>query len=253
MRRLTFLASFILISVLMARPGWAVVLSTTEALLQPGLELPKPFWKSKPELMAKIHDDRAIIVSVKATEIGGADKVQRLTVAGVGDVSKPLAFCFARAQEYTRLPQISDHFKTAIYNEDKRQLSLLTQALGYQARMILQMTPSSSPDHSELTWEVIWGEFKGMHGVFGLERVSDRKTEVSIVGEFEAKKLPLPKILMGFALEVVVQKVAEKMRSYIEGLPDDVSAAPAPSTSPSPAENTHSSMMLKSDVSDHSL
>lgn len=41
-------------------------------------------------------------------------------------------------------------------------------------------------------------------------------TEVSIIGRYEANELPLPRALIGVALEVVVQKVAEKMRRMIE-------------------------------------
>ena len=64
--------------------------------------------------------------------------------------------------------------------------------------------------------DTIVRSFTGMKGVIGFERLGPRSTEVSFTGDFQAKELPLPKVLMSFALEVVTQKVAESMRHYIE-------------------------------------
>jgi hypothetical protein len=55
-----------------------------------------------------------------------------------------------------------------------------------------------------------------MTGVVGFEKVADDRTEMSIEAKYLADELPLPKHLVGLALEVVVQKVAEKLRSFIE-------------------------------------
>jgi hypothetical protein len=175
-----------------------------------------PFWRTRPTLQKKIREERAIVVSVKRENVGRENKLIRFTMNGAGLVAKPKDFCFEVSQRYEKLKEISHHFRTVEFDAKTRQLFLVTEALGYQARMILKLTPVSEDWRSELQWEVVWGHFKGMKGIVGYERIDERRTEVSIQAIFEAAELPLPKILMGFALEVITQKVAEKMRSYIE-------------------------------------
>ena len=184
----------------------------------------RPFWKTRPELQEKIREDRAIIVSVKRADLDGG--LIRFTMMGAGEVARPKEFCFAVAQQYEKLKEVSDHFKTVTYDVPSRQLLLITEALGYQARMIMRVQPVAEDWRNELQWEVIWGHFKGMTGYIGFERAEGDKTEVSISAKYEAMELPLPKILMGFALEVITQKVAERMRAFIEAQPTSSAKAP---------------------------
>ena len=82
--------------------------------------------------------------------------------------------------------------------------------------MILAMDLVTEKKRSEIQFEVVWGELKGMTGAIGFENMNDESCEVSILSHYQAARFPLPKIFMGFAFEVLTQKVAEKMRSYIE-------------------------------------
>jgi hypothetical protein len=174
----------------------------------------KPFWRAKSELMKRMLDERYIVVSVKREDLPNGRMA--FTMAGAGDVNRDKDACFNLAQQYPKLKEISDHFKVVTFDEKSQKLFIITEALGYQARMLMQLTPVIDDWRSEVQWEVIWGSFKGMKGVIGFERLGSRSTEVSFQGRFEAPELPIPKFLMGFALEVVVQKVAEKMRTYLE-------------------------------------
>lgn len=177
----------------------------------------KPFWRRNPELERRMRDERAILVSVKQEKIPN-DQV-RFTMSGAGLVNRPKDFCFEVSQQYERLKEVSDHFKTVSFDPATRQLFIVTEALGYQARMVLKILPVSEDWRSELQWQVVWGHFKGMTGLIGFEKTDDEKTEISLNAKYEAKELPLPKILMGFALEVITQKVAERMRKFIESQP----------------------------------
>jgi len=197
-----------------------IVRAGTPAADQPTLIVKrneKPFWRRNPELVRRMRDDRAILVSVKTEKI--PDDQIRFTMNGAGLVNRPKDFCFAVSQQYERLKEVSDHFKTVAFDPSSQQLFLVTEALGYQARMILKILPVSEDWRSELQWKVVWGHFKGMSGLIGFEKTHDEKTEISMSAKYEAKELPLPKALMGFALEVITQKVAERMRSYIEAQP----------------------------------
>jgi hypothetical protein len=174
----------------------------------------KPYWKSKPDLLKRMLDDRFITVSVKRED--RTDGKIIFTMSGAGDVARDKDASFKLAQDYSKLKEISDHFKAVNFDEKQQKLFIITEALGYQARMLMQLTPVQEDWRSEVQWEVIWGSFRGMKGVIGFERLGPRSTEVSFTGRFEAPELPIPKIIMGFALEVITQKVAQSMRSYLE-------------------------------------
>lgn len=174
----------------------------------------KPYWKSKPELLKRMVDDRFITVSVNRQDLSDGHII--FTMSGAGDVARGKDACFTTSRDYSKLKDISDHFKTITFDAKTEKLFIVTEAMGYQARMMMQLTPVQESWRSEVQWEVIWGSFKGMKGVIGFERLGPRLTEVSFTGRFEAPDLPIPKIIMGFALEVITQKVAEKMRSYLE-------------------------------------
>lgn len=213
----------LLLTVFTAWPAWSVELSIKKDA--PLSE--KPFWRRRPELLTKIREDREVVVSVKRDTVKrNGEELESFTMIGGGYVTRPKEFCYNVSQQYEKLKEVSDHFHTVQYTPTNRQLFVITQALGYQARMILQMQPVSEDWRSELQWEVIWGHFKGMKGLIGFERVDDKRTEVSLNAKYEAKELPLPKILMGFALEVITKKVAEKMRAFIEAQPA-IAAEPA--------------------------
>jgi len=188
--------------------------SAAAVALQPISHNQDAFWKKRPELVRKIRDERSILVSV--TESNELGKGISFKMLGVGIVRRSKEFSFRASQEYSRLPQVSDHFQEAVYAESSHQLLLVVAALGFKTRMVLRILPVAGEERSELQWEVIHGSFKGLKGLVGYERDGDGKTEMSLDAHYTAETLPLPKPLMGFALEVIIQKVAEKMRSFIE-------------------------------------
>ena len=174
----------------------------------------KPYWKAKPALMKRMSEERFIAVSVNRNDLPSG-KIE-FTMAGAGVVNRDKEASFRVAQDYSKLKEISAHFKTVTFDEKAQKLFIVAEALGYEARMLMRLTPVTDDWRSEVQWEVVWGSFKGMKGIIGFEKLGSRSTEVSFQGRFEAPELPIPKFLMGFALEVIVQKVAEKMRTYLE-------------------------------------
>ncbi len=174
----------------------------------------QPFWRTKEAIRKKVMDERAVVVSVTKEDRQNGEFF--FSMKGAGLVSAPKNFSFQVSQNFSKLKEVSDHFKTVEFDPDSRKLFIITEALGYQARMILLVTPVSEDWRSELQWRVIWGSFQGMTGVIGFEEVKPGKTEISLFANYQSKVLPLPKILMGFALEIITQKVAEKMRTFIE-------------------------------------
>lgn len=210
----------------------ALLSFSAQAAVPADLSKESRFWK-KPELQRRMKDERAVVVNVTTDKVDAPSQkklLTKFTMRGAGHVNRDQATAFQLAQEYSRLKEVSDHFKTVKWDAASSELFLITEAMGYQARMIMKVTPQTVGSDRHLNWEVIWGHFKGMKGTIGFERVDHRKTEVSFISNYEAEELPLPKVLMGFALEVITQKVAERMRSFLEKEPLKAKAASADAT-----------------------
>jgi hypothetical protein len=194
-----------------------------------------PFWKRKPEWRRRLMEERAVVVSVSQDKVVGAggDEI-KFTIRGAGLVSAPKGFSFRTAQQYAKLKSVSTHFRTVEFHEPSRKLHLVLQALGYQARMVLKLRTVSEDWRDEIQWDVIWGDFRGMKGVIAFEPAGAGRTETSIESVYQAQKRPLPKILMGLALEAVAQKVAGEMRAFIETEFRAAALAAPPSPWPTP-------------------
>lgn len=174
----------------------------------------QPFWRGKESLEKRMRDERFIAVSVRSES--AANKGTKFTIVAGGIVAQTRSRSFAIAQRYEDLQKVSDHFKTVKFNPTNQRLFIVAQALGYQERMILEMRPLEGKTWAELQWQNVWGRFKGMTGVIRFTEITEGQTEISIQSAWEGEHLPLPKVLLGLAFEVIVQKVAQRMRDFIE-------------------------------------
>ena len=183
-------------------------------LAEEPLKADLPFWRQKETLRKKMREDRLIAVSVSKQNLAKA--LVSFDVKGAGYVHANLKQAFAISQKFSELTAVSSHFKSVYYDEKNQQLFLVLEALGYETRMILAIDIVQEKKRKEIQFEVVWGELKGLRGAIGFEALDADQTEVSILSHYQAEKFPLPKIFMGFAFEVLTQKIAEKMRVFIE-------------------------------------
>jgi hypothetical protein len=199
-------------------------LFTSVAASAPLIELPPSFWKLKLHIRKRLNEEQAVLVSVR-TEAGRVDALSdRLVMSGVGWVKQAPAEVFARTQDFERLKEISDHFREVKFDHKTERLFIVSQALGYQARMLFQLKFDRA--ERKIHFEVIDGHFLGLRGLVEMAAIGDsaikgreRITELSILMAHEARTLPIPKILIGFALEVIAKNVAIKMRRHLEAKP----------------------------------
>jgi Polyketide cyclase / dehydrase and lipid transport len=194
---------------------------------------PLPFWRAKPKVFAKITDERQIVVSVNAEKRGSKSV---LLMDGGGLVSAPAETSFAEAQKYQNLKELSDDIVEVKTGPAADDVFIHTQAFNYHARMMMKVTTEtvavaakktvtetkSSPQAATATVEsqhlrftVVDGNFKGMTGEFNFSPYKS-KTILGFHAEYEYDVLPMPKFFVEFGLEVVLQRVASRMRSYIE-------------------------------------
>lgn len=193
---------------------------TSGALAAQEIELPERFWLGKLKTQERLRE-REILVSVR-TESGRLDpKADRLLMSGVGWVRQTPQVVFETAKNFEVLPSVSDHFREVKYDKKANRLFIISQALGYQARMLFQLRLDET--NRSIQFRVIDGHFLGLRGEISMRAAQDLnsrpyrdKTEMTVLMAHEARELPVPKILIGFALEIVAKNVAQKMRRYLE-------------------------------------
>ena len=158
----------------------------------------------------------SVRISLPQRSFYGED-LSRLKVQAMGIVSAPVSFVVEKAQQYDELPKISEHFKSVRWDSSQQQLFVVTEALGWQARMILKLNYGKDSSGQILhSFEVIWGSFQGLKGQFTFVEYPKQKTQLILSADYAKESLPLPRILMGMALEVIVEQVAQRMRRHLE-------------------------------------
>lgn len=143
-----------------------------------------PFWRQKKSLEAQIINERKIVVGVKRekSELGE----ERFRMVGVGAVNVPLDFCVNKIQDYEKLRDVSSYFKVVRHIPDKRQIYITIEAMGYEARLLMEYKLNFKPGSSQqqMDWQVVWGTFKGMVGHFQFRDLNKKQTEVALWANF---------------------------------------------------------------------
>jgi len=178
---------------------------------------PKPFWKKKKKLFQKITEERDIVVTANVpTYKVGEKEVYNFNIDAVGLVSAPLLFSSDIVWNLEELPKVNDAFKEVKYFPKYQRVFIHISSMGFWAKMILQLSKKVNKGVDEMHFEVVEGSFLGMKGVVRLKSLGLSKTLVSLKGRYESTRLPLPKSLMGFGLEILARGVAKSLREHME-------------------------------------
>lgn len=177
----------------------------------------KPFWRVKPKPFAKITEDREIVVLVK-TENEKAE-VKTLKMDGGGALKRSASEVFADVQKYSNLKQVSERIVEVSYDSAKNELFVHCEAFQYHARMWMSVHPETVNNERRLNFKVLRGHFVGMQGAFTFEEFKPQMTLMGFRAVFDYKTLPMPRFFVEFGLEVVLQKVAKDMRTFLEKTP----------------------------------
>ena len=173
-----------------------------------------PFWRKKQNLYTKIIKERKIVVSATDFSLRGQSKKR---FVGAGLVHASLEKVLGEVVQFENLLHVSSYFKKVVHKKDQKQVYFLIQALGYQSRFLLSYKWGiRNKNQAQLDWIVSWGRLQGMVGHFKFESVEKKRTIMSVWTRLPEVDLPLPNFLMNFTLEVIAEKVAQKMRTYIE-------------------------------------
>lgn len=180
----------------------------------------KPFWRIKPKLLKKILDERSIIVSVSTIEKKtNQSALHRLLMRGGGMIKRGVADTFAEVQKYENLKKVSSRIVEVKFFSEKNELFVHCEAFNYHARMWMSVDPTQEKTENgerQLKFKVLRGNFVGMTGVFTFENHKPGITLMGFHAEYEYQTLPMPRFFVEFGLEVVLQKVARDMRTFLE-------------------------------------
>ena len=181
------------------------------------------FWR-KPKYFQKIVEDRSILVNVRSSKIKQSAKEaeklpakQTLNIEGAGMVDRTVDQSYSTLKQFSRWKEMSDYIQSSTYDPSTKILKLHLLAFRYHARMNMRIFfDDKEPSPKALRFLVLDGEFKDMKGVLEFKDHERRKAVISMTVYDEFDKLPLPEFFIEFGLEVVFQKMAERMRSFIE-------------------------------------
>ena len=173
-----------------------------------------PFWQRKQKILKRIRERRDIMVNVKS--LNGDKKLKTLEMQGVGVVNSSIEQSYETAKNFSNLEKVSGHIKKIQFNEAKRQLFMHSEAFNYHAKMWMLVDLDDKEDKKQIRFLVEKGVFKGMRGSITFFTSQISKSRIEFLAVYNYTELPVPRFFVEFGLEVVVQKIAAKMRTFIE-------------------------------------
>jgi hypothetical protein len=188
-------------------------------------EDPAPFWKSKEKVYERIRQGEVIVAVKKDKGLPGLPP-NRLKIDGGGHVNAPRDFVFKKSLEFEELAKESGYISRCKYDAAEQKLEMEVKAFGYTAIQKLRLKIDEKSEPRKLFYEVIEGPLKGMTGVFEYSELKGPKAEVGIRGDFHYDKLSIPTFFVEFGFEVIFQRMAINLRSYVEREYKKVKAAP---------------------------
>ncbi len=176
------------------------------------------FWRDNPKLLKKVHENRDILVSVKSTMAPKiSPKAKHLDMQGVGLVNSPTETAFKLAKDFSNLPKVSSFIKKVKYDAVSHKLYMHSVAFDYHAKMWMLVGFVEDKSKKSITFKVVKGVFSGMTGEISFKELPKNKSQIELLAAYNYIDLAIPSFFIEFGLEVIIQKVAVKMRSFIEG------------------------------------
>ena len=176
---------------------------------------PAPFWKSKEKVYTRIEQGE-VIVAVKREKGLPGKASNRLHIQGGGWTDAPSHFVFSKAMAFDEVAKESGYISSAKYDAATQKLDLEIHAFGYKTKLQLKIKPDGKSEPKTMGYEVLHGPLAGMTGVFTFADMKGKKTEVGIDADFHYDKLSFPTFFVEFGFEVVFQRMAINLRSFVE-------------------------------------
>ena len=190
---------------------WALAQATSE-----------PFWRAKQKIYQRVVEDQEIMVSVStAAKTSTESALEGLKIVGGGRIATPVEYAFARSMQFQELATAQEYVKQVSYDPNKQILSLSLEA--YSHKMNLEMLVKAidnPPTTRTIEFLVQTGPLKGLKGVLEFKAAEPLgkkpQSEVGLAANFSYEKLPIPALFVRFGLEVILKRMAFRIRQKFE-------------------------------------
>ena len=185
-----------------------------------------PFWRSKEKVYARIRN-REIVVSVVHHSAASGVAHNSLVVSGGGQSSSSCAVIFAQALRPQELVEASDYIKSSTFDPASSSVTVKIEALGHAAELTVKLKPFAEAAPRRLEFEIVRGSMSGFHGTLTFTDLNVRACEIGLAANYSYDQAPLPRSFLEFGLEVIFQRMATRLRAFVEGKDKVVSQAPS--------------------------
>jgi hypothetical protein len=174
----------------------------------------QPFWKSKPKVYERIQN-REVIVSVSEAA-GAAQGRHVLRLSGAGQVAAPCDFVFKNAQRYEELAKTTGYVEKFQLDPGGQTMQVAIRVFGFSSEFKVQAIVKEGATPKALEFTVLTGPMNGFTWGLAFDPVQPSKCEVAISGEYSYETFPIPKLFLEFGLEVIFQRIAQRLRGFVE-------------------------------------
>ena len=174
----------------------------------------QPFWRAKEKAYKRIREGE-ILVSVATVPNPAPPPKNALRAAGGGVVAAPRAFVFETASDYERIARTSDYVKSVRYNAATSAVTIEMEAFGHKGHFVVEVHAHPGLEPMRIEYKIIEGPLAGMSGEVNFTNLG-RACEVGFTGEFKGDEFPIPRVFLEFGFEVILQKMAARVRAYAE-------------------------------------
>ncbi len=174
----------------------------------------EPFWRAKAKAYERIKNGD-ILVSVVALKTPLAEAQYKLTASGGGRVEATRAFVYATALDFERAARASDYVKAVTFDRKKGEITLDLRAFGRSAQFVIEVLAHQEAEPWRLDFKIKDGPLSGMLGQVSFTGV-EKACEVGFSASYKYDSFPAPKLFLEFGFEVVLQRMAARLRAYAE-------------------------------------
>lgn len=177
-----------------------------------------PFWKAKEKVYQRVQDGE-VIVAVRAVDARSPRGGRRLKIDGGAQVRAPCDFVFAYARDIRKVATQAPFVEKAVLDGDRLKLTLA--AFGHRTDLRLSAHVFDEAVPRRLEFDVLEGRLRGLELALSFDPIKasarPAKCEVGLTGDYPFTELALPKVFAEFGMEVVLQKMAERLRREVQG------------------------------------
>ena len=170
----------------------------------------KPFWDNK---YYKFDHSNFPKVSVKSHK----QKIDhRLYMNGIVTVNVPARFIWKISKDLETFKGISEHIISVEHNHRFNFAVFKLSAYGYFTNESVKVKYVEKGGNYYVNFSVFEGFFKGANAQLKIAKKTRRNTDVSLQVTYDYKEWPMPKLFIEFGIEVVLQKIASKIKTFLQ-------------------------------------